>query len=245
MSHIDYYYVQPDQVAKDRLFITDDELHHMTRVRRKQIGDSFCAVDGLGTMYTCQLRKIETHSAEASILAKQKRFGEPDIELTIAQALPKGNRFDIVIEKGTEIGVTHFRLVRTTRSIAVSKSKIERWRRISRAAMKQCGRSVWPAVYDELEFNDALVENNTDDLKIIAHEGEHNNLLIDYLRAQEFQKTNLSAVVFIGPEGGFTEEEIETAKRNGCETVSLGPRRLRSETAAIVAAALCISHFTS
>ena len=245
MSHIDYYYVHPDQVMSDRLLITDDELHHMTRVCRKQIGDSFCAVDGLGNMYTCELQNIDAHGAEAKILKKQERFGEPDIDLTIVQAPPKGNRFDVVIEKGTEIGVTRFLPVRTTRSLAVSASKTERWRRISRAAMKQCGRSVWPSVYDEMDFRDALAETHSSDLKIIAHESEHNNLLIEYLRGQEFQKPNLSAVVFIGPAGGFTEEEIKTAKKNGCESVSLGPRRLRSETAAIVAAALCISHFSS
>jgi 16S rRNA (uracil1498-N3)-methyltransferase len=157
--------------------------------------------------------------------------------LTLAQAVLKGSRFDLIVEKGTEIGVSVFIPLLCARSVATLEHKVDRWRRIALAAMKQCGRSLWPSISVPMSFKEALDTLSSGDLKWIAHE----DVDIEPLNLKDFSRkiNNYNGigriVLLIGPEGGFTEQEVAEALSHGFNPISLGTRRLRSETAAIVA----------
>ena len=239
MSHAEYYYVDPDNVEEDQLKIEGDEFHHLVNVCRNGIGDIFYAVNGAGMWYECELAKIETTEVEARILNSKTAMGESSFKLTVAQALPKGNRFDLVVEKCTEIGVFNFIPMNTDRSITATHKKIERWRRLSLASMKQSGRSVWPEIVEPKLFKDIVKEFRRYKIKFIAHQGYKNP--ISHSEISRLKTTCNSGIILIGPAGGFTDSEIELAGEYGFKSMNLGPRRLRSETAAIVAATILLS----
>jgi 16S rRNA (uracil1498-N3)-methyltransferase len=173
------------------------------------------------------------------VLASREPPGEPDVRLVLYQALIKGQRFDWVLEKGTEVGVSSFVPVVSSRSVVrpaeASASRLERWQRIVTEAAEQSGRSRLPQVSPPVTFADALA--SAPGLRLLPWEGEHDITLREALTAEGPPE---AVSLFIGPEGGFPTEEVEMARQQGVRTVSLGPRILRAETAGIVAAALVL-----
>ncbi|MFQ5863987.1 MAG: RsmE family RNA methyltransferase [bacterium] len=244
MAQKDFFYVRPEDVVKDSLTLQKDEFHHLIHVHRKKTGDSFLAIDGIGTLYDCQIEELEKDSLKARILKKRRNVGEPVFQLTLALALLKKARFDWVVEKGTEIGISKFIPV-LSNQIVVSEyaCKPERWQRIALAAMKQCGRSCLPTIETPKPI-ETICENCFDyGLKLIAHEKYSGHNLNDIFKSLA-QKSHLefikSGILLLGPEGGFTDEEVEMALRYGFSAFTLGSRRLRSETAALVGSALIL-----
>jgi len=229
------FYVPPEQVGAETFFLSGDEHHHASRVLRKQVGDVISAVDGMGSLYEGRIHEMRRDQTVVEIMQMNKNVGEPKLRLVLAQAALKGGHFDLVIEKGVEIGVFAFQPMITDRVIA-RPEKSDRWRKKAIGAMKQCGRSYCPDVYDPVDFS-SLFENNESDLLLIAHE-EINPEVNDALDRLDGAAT---VTVFIGPEGGFTDAEIRFALDQGAHPISLGPRRLRAETAAIVAATKVLS----
>ncbi len=244
MTHKDFFYVRPEDVFEDSLTLLKDESHHLIHVHRKKIGDFFAAVDGNGTVYECQIQEVVKDRLKARIIKKRRNLGEPIFRLTLAVAVLKGGRFDFVVEKGTEIGVSRFVPVLSSRVIGSEHSdKPRRWQRIALAAMKQSGRSCLPGLELPVLF-ERVCENASDyDLKLIAHEKYHGQNLntifknIVQKRDLDFMK---SGILLIGPEGGFTDEEVDFAAECGFTAFTLGSRRLRSETAALIGAALIL-----
>ncbi len=160
------------------------------------------------------------------------------------QSLIRPQRFELVLEKGTELGVSRFvplvssrAQVRTTGPAGEGGTqRAARWRRIVTEAAEQSGRGRVPAIDPPSLFEDAVSASGGPGLRLLPWEGERSQGLRSYLRALEDRPAAVS--VFIGPEGGFAEDEVRLAREAGCVTISLGPRILRSETAGIVAAAL-------
>jgi len=171
MPHREYFFVRPQDVVGESLFLQKDEIHHLVHVHRKEVGESFLAVDGQGMVYECLIEKMQKDVLRAKIMKKHRRIGEPVFQLSLAMALTKKGRFDWVIEKGTELGISKFIPILTKRSMVNEKSaKPERWTRIALAAMKQCGRSYLPQI-EPLKFLQAVCEySSTYELKLIAHE---------------------------------------------------------------------------
>lgn len=239
-AHADFFYVKPEDVQGEAIFIVDQEWRHLRVVHRARVGQRFFAVDGLGHCFACELVRFEPDRAEAKILQRWERCGEPRVHLTMAASPLRGERFDLLVEKCTELGVSRFILVRAARTQPWAPGRMPRWQRVALAAMKQCGRSVLPEVAQPVSFAQVVEAFPSSVFRLLAHEGEGAAPLMNLLKSLE-QEQVPQAVVMVGPEGGFTPEEVQLAKRRGFVPVSLGTRRLRAETAAIVAAALVVA----
>lgn len=201
---------------------------------RKQKGDAFLATDGAGTTYECQVDSFAHGLVTASILSKDEGRGEPEFQLILAVALLKKDRFKWIIEKGTELGISNFMPIVTERTIGTERSmKPARCRKIAISAMKQSGRSRLPEIADPMTFHALLNASPMADVQLIAHEKDDRQNLDDVLHTPV-----RSAVLCVGPEGGFTEEEVIIAREHGYRNFRMGIRRLRTETAKITAAAL-------
>ncbi len=240
ISHGEYFYVRPSDVQGERLWLVGQEWHHLQVVQRARTGHLFFAVDGQGHCYQCELVRAERERGEARIIAQSTEFGEPQLWVTVAAAPLRGERFDLLVEKCTELGVKRLVPVRTARTVSVASARVERWRRVALAAMKQCGRSVWPEVTEPLTFDEFVGQASQSALRVIPHEGTRALTLVDLLEKWQTSPGH-EATVLVGPEGGFTDGEVEAAASKGFVPVSLGVRRLRAETAAIVAATLVLA----
>ncbi|NIA31270.1 MAG: RsmE family RNA methyltransferase [Actinobacteria bacterium] len=237
MSHHYQFYVSPERVGKNVFFLSGEEFHHAVKVLRKKVGDSLAAADGLGNCYEGRIKDISSLQLKVRIDSKTRNTGEPELFLTLAQAVPKGSHFDWVVEKGTEIGVSAFQPLLSKYSLVDPSSRIERWRHKALSAMKQCGRSRCPEILPPVEFA-RILEEAFNIPAFIAYESFQEDFELDFAA---LLKSYARAIIFIGPEGGFNQNEIDLAVENGVHPISLGSRRLRSETAGIVAAVKILS----
>jgi len=242
MVERELFYVSPEDVFQDTLRLQRQEVHHLVNVRRKKKGDFFIAVDGRGTGYDCEIESIDKNTLTAKILKKHRFYGEPLFKLTLALAIHKKSRFEWVIEKATEVGVTGLIPILTKRTARNEQTlKPQRCERIALAAMKQSCRSFLPTITPAKNFESLCEDSSNFHIKLIAHEKETGKNLNDILQLEEkVLKRIKSGIVCIGPEGGFTNDEIDLANSYGFSTFGLGPRRLRTETAALVAASLVL-----
>lgn len=241
MWHDENYFVDPKQVSKEALTLTDREVHHLSRVKRHKQGDVIWAVDGLGAAYEVELIQITKSRAEGRILQTRRRLGEPLVEITLAQAMIKGDRFDWLVEKCVEIGVRRIVPFMSEKTIVrAGAGKINRWKRVALAALKQCGRSVLPEITEPKTFKQVCSLGADCRHRFVAHPGPDS-------RPVEPGEPNPQripkAVGLVGPEGGFTDSEAAMAVENGYAPVSLGNRRLRAETAGIVLTTVMLSQW--
>lgn len=204
--------------------ITDDEQKHLSRVLRLQVGDQIELMqpDGLYSARIDRIEKEQSFCTELTPLPSR----EAKMRITLYMGLLKGEKMDWVVQKATELGVHALFPVRMTRSIAQS-GKAERWQRIAAEAAKQCGRDFPPTIHEPIDFNKAL--------PLFA---AHDNFLMPYEEGgAAMAKSHLSADVglLIGPEGGIAAEEAGQVTLAGGIALTLGPRILRAETAAVAA----------
>jgi 16S rRNA (uracil1498-N3)-methyltransferase len=239
--HWESFYVHPNDIHGDEIRFREDEAKHLTMVMRKKKNEWIWAVDGKGNAYEIELIQIGRKEALGKVINTRRRLGEPITEVTLAQSILKGDHFDDLVEKVTEIGVKRVIPMITEKTIpSAGPQKLARWRRIAIAAMKQSGRSVLPEIAHPMYFHQILETKTQYQYTCIAYQGKNN---IQPRLPDNFNKTGVKKLLLmVGPEGGFTEEEIETAQQQGIQQVSLGPRRLRSETAGIVLTTLALSH---
>ena len=231
---MEYFYAVPGSVTPPTLTITGDEFLHMTHVMRMREGDAVRVVDGIGNSYDALITSITRQAATCRITAHAQRLHEPARALTLAAGMLKNpSRFDYLVEKAAEIGVVRIVPLLTGRTIP-RHAKTERWQKLCVAAMKQSGRSVLPEVRQPQPFSEFISSCGGDALKLIPHEQAE----IPLTRSRT--PGDGPAVVCIGPEGGFSDEEVAMAREAGFQPVSLGARRLRTETAAIVACAIVL-----
>jgi 16S rRNA (uracil1498-N3)-methyltransferase len=251
MPRREFFYAPPENFTADVITLAGDEHSHLVRVLRHKIGDRVTVVDGAGLAAESEIIEIGKTVTRLRLIKKARRLGEPFVHLTLAQALPKGNRFDWMIEKATEIGVSAFIPLICERSeVTPGAGKNDRWHRLALAAMKQSCRSICPAISEPVMFGalcrraSSLPAGQTGRLRefdfvLMAHEGAGDPLP---------QLVNRSpkpriGLVLIGPEGGFSENEIKLAREAGITFWGLGPRRLRAETAGVVAAIKILAAF--
>ena len=227
--HIEYFHVPPQKVSANEIVVDEEEFAHLTHVMRKGVGDSIRIVDGMGTAYDTRIARIEQRRAYCTIESTMKGLNESPVQVTLGAALLKNpSRFYYLIEKTTELGVHRIIPVLTDRTIPRT-GRIERYRKLAIGAMKQSCRCVLPEITDPVPFNDFLLQSSESSLRIIPHEG------VSGPRIRDLPGGRSEVCIVVGPEGGFTEEEVERATRSGFSPVTLGPRRLRTETATVVA----------
>jgi 16S rRNA (uracil1498-N3)-methyltransferase len=209
--------------AGDTLRLPEEEAHHVLKVLRGRAGDAIEVVDADRRLFLAELRG----GREAAIL---EALEAPDVEgeVSLYQAVPKGGRMDLVVEKATEVGVTRIVPLVTQRGIVEPGSgKVERWRRVAEAAARQSLRMGVPEVLEPVSFAEAA--RQAEGYGILLHNAPGLESLEDLV--------NPSVGLFVGPEGGWSEEEMRLAKEAGLAFAQLGPYRLRSETAGVVAVA--------
>lgn len=229
--------VLPENVQRNSLMLDADETHHLVRVRRKRLGDIFAATDGNGTTYECRIVSTSSSGLEAEIIDSSKGVGEPQFRLTLALPLLKREKFELVVEKGTELGITEFRpLLTEFTSLPRESFRAERIRKIAISAIKQCCRSRVPGIHEPVSFQEFL--SMPAESKWIAHESTMDKSLA--LDIQEAIVGKRSAIIVVGPEGGFSDREVTSAIDADFMPLKLGPRRLRAETAALAATAIIL-----
>ncbi len=227
------FYAPPDSIHGERLVLPEDEARHAVRVLRKRAGDEIVVVDGTGGWYRVRLDRVGQEKAMGTVLETRRGVGEPPYRLVIGLGLLKNrNRFETFVEKAVELGVSEIVPLRTART-EKQGLKVERAKSILTAAMKQCGRSCLPSLAEPTPLPDVLDAGGYD-AALIAHERASEGPSIDPALAAA--PASARVLVLVGPEGGFTDDEVAQAVASGCTPVSLGPRRLRAETAGVAAA---------
>jgi 16S rRNA (uracil1498-N3)-methyltransferase len=230
---MDYFFVDKKDVQGMTLFLRGDECRHLSRVMRKKVGDHIYVTDGSDCMYEAAIVRINHEEVECDIMDVKTKVNEPKIEVTLAVSLLKNPaRFDFLIEKATELGVRTIIPMKCERTIP-GHEKHARLEKIALSAMKQSGRSYLPRIIDLMEFETLVNHAQGYSLHLIPHEKTEQSHFVGAV--MQHHPNPKSILLVIGPEGGFTDQEMDLAIANQFIPISLGPRRLRAETAAISA----------
>ncbi|MCC3449261.1 MAG: 16S rRNA (uracil(1498)-N(3))-methyltransferase [Microcoleus sp. PH2017_39_LGB_O_B] len=263
MAQLQRLAVTAAQISANKIDLTKEQQHYLNRVLRLQAGDRFIAMDGRGHWWSAILKAQET-GLFASIKEEIAVNRELPVAVTLIAALPKGNAFDEVVRQATELGVASIVPVTSDRTLLKpSTQKVDRWRRIAAEAAEQSERQIVPTVYEPLSF-DLAVKDCCQKYRYICVARGDNRHLWDCLigleppqppllrgeqdgedppqppliRGEQDYRGELSIAIAIGPEGGWTDGEVERAIEFGFEPVSLGRRILRAVTAPMVALSL-------
>lgn len=237
------FFVSAECFHGERVTLPQRLAHQLGRVLRLGRGDSILVLDNRGWQYQVELMELSETAVQGRVVARSPAPPEPCIGISLYQALLKADKFEMVLQKGTEVGISHFVPVKCRRSEAgvdVGSSKMERWRRILTEAAEQSSRGRLPTLAAPLAFAQACQAAH--DLKLIPWEQERDRGLRAALESYGTQPPQ-SVAIFIGPEGGFAAEEVALAGSHGVLPVSLGRRVLRAETAGLVAASAVLYHW--
>lgn len=235
-------YVPPPHISEDTISISESERHHLLNVLRLRADDQIEVFDGVGNCYVASLSDTRTSPLQAKILQHQFHPHSPPY-ITLFQALPKFDKMDLIVQKTTEIGVNEIAPIICQRSIpqsVVQEKRTVRWQRIANEAAKQCKRPHFAHVFAPQGLKEGLPRVDHLDLLILLWEDEKRQGLKKVLRNHGDAR---SVGLFVGPEGGFTDEEADLALQNGCLPATLGDNTLRTETAAIVSVASVMYEF--
>ena len=244
------FYAPPVAFALDQktVSLSADEARHARDVLRLQPGDEVYGFDGAGKEFRCAVREFARDGAVLDVLEEvEPARHESPLDLTLAIALLKGEKFDLVVQKATELGASRIVPVATVRADVQirngdeAKRKVTRWQRIALEAAKQCGRARLVEIEDPVGLK-TLIDRAVPDGELRLMFAERNGTSLAEVACDPLSG---SAKVFalIGPEGGWADEEIELAREGGWKIVTLGGRTLRAETAAIVAVTLLQNRF--
>ena len=231
------FFAGNENFSGDSVVLTGTDASHIRNVLRLKAGDNIKVLDGKGFLYEVQLTDVKAQLVKGEIISSEKVNTESPLKIHLGQSLIKGNKFDDVLRKSVELGVETITPLMTERTVVKSDSdkKIVRWQKIAEESCKQCGRSSIPNVSKSVIKLDVFCQQRSEaDLKLMFWELESENGLKDI----NPEKPPSSVSVLIGPEGGFTIEEVKTARSHGFQTVGLGPRILRAETAPLVVLSL-------
>ena len=230
-------FVPPEQVGEDQIIIRGDDVKHLRDVLRMTEGSPVTATCGRGMDYHCEIDSVEEEEIVLRILEAVPDVAELPVKISLYQALPKGDKLELIIQKAVELGVAEIIPVRTARCVvrldeAKAAKKLPRWQKIAEEAAKQSGRGLVPEVLPVTDFDSAVKRAAKTGCILIPYELCEDFSTIDRLR-DSISETPCSIAVFIGSEGGFERSEVEQVLAAGGEEISLGHRILRTETAAI------------
>jgi 16S rRNA (uracil1498-N3)-methyltransferase len=211
-------------------FIFGNDAHYLRDVLRLKKGDKLELLDGSGQVHQAEIVTLLKERVEVKVIRSYYSENEPAVKITLAQALPKGQKMDFVVEKSVELGVNRIIPVLTERSIGKT-AKLERWQKLAKEAAEQCGRAIIPEVTELTDFASVVKLKDQVDLALLPWELEKEKSLKSILSIQ--QSNHRSIICLVGPEGGFSQAEETAAVKAGWQTVSLGKRILRTETAGL------------
>lgn len=231
------FFVEPSQIAEDQIQIRGSDVNHIRNVLRMKVGDTLWISDQEGKEYNCYIEQME----EEIIFLRIAYVQEPQFELPsriiLFQALPKGDKMEWIIQKAVELGVWEIVPMSTSRCVVKldekkAEKKVQRWQQIAESAAKQSKRMKIPEIHSVCTYKEALNYAQKCEAKLIPYE-----------MAKDMRKTGKllreiqagqSVAIFIGPEGGFAQEEVQEAMKSGFSPITLGKRILRTETAGMV-----------
>lgn len=230
-------YAPPAAFSEGGLVLEGERLRHLRTVLRLGPGDEFTVTDGVGAEYRVRVEHLGRDRGRALVLARTEPPRESALELVLAQALPKGDRFSAVLEKAAELGVSAIMPVVSHRTVAgggASAAAAARWRRIIESGVAQSGRTRLPVLHAPRSFEEMIADPNPPELRILLWEDAAAGLR-ELVAGRAAPR---AALVAIGPEGSWSEQEVQRARQEGFAVVRFGPRILRTDTAGIAALAV-------
>jgi 16S rRNA (uracil1498-N3)-methyltransferase len=236
------FFIPPEQLHCSDPYLQGEEAKHILQVLRMRIGDQLLLFDNSLQEFLARIASITGDQVHFEILDRQTAMRESPLQVTLGLPIIRPQPFEWILQKGTELGVVAFRPFYSAHSRrnfekAGMESRMKRWKRIIVAAAKQCERNALPELFPAVSFAD-LLQESPQALKILPYEEENSRTLNDL---EPPPSSSGTVFALIGPEGGFHIEEVQQAQGKGFIPISLGPRILRSETAAL--ALLCLFQF--
>ena len=228
------FFVEKEQIGEKTIRIIGSDVNHIRNVLRMKPGEEILISDGEKKEYHCEIKTLDPEYVEALIMFVKEEGLELPSKVYLFQGLPKNDKMELIIQKAVELGVYAVVPVATKRAVVKLDDKKEakklvRWQSISESAAKQAKRLIIPEVMPVMSFKEAVAFSQTMDVRLIPYELAENMAYTRQVLSQI--KPGQSIGILIGPEGGFAEEEVELALNSGMETITLGKRILRTETA--------------
>lgn len=243
-----HFFVTPEQVKEERIYIEGSDVNHIKNVLRMKIGEELQISDGNNKKYICEIETMTQEEVCVKVLEEQAADTELPSRIYLFQGLPKSDKMEFIVQKAVELGVYEIIPVATKRAVVKldpkkAAKKVERWNSIAEGGAKQSGRIVIPKVNQVMNYKEAL-----------AYAKELDVVMIPYELAEGMPETKAfiekiqpgqSVGIFIGPEGGFETEEVEQAIESGAAPITLGKRILRTETAGLTTLSILMYHLES
>ena len=243
------FYVKNEQIIGNNITIINDDVKHIKNVLRYKINDEIDICDENGIRYKTKIENFENDKILLDILEISNESTECSINITLFQGLPKADKMELIIQKCTELGVKSIVPVISERVIVKldeksEAKKIDRWQKIAKEASKQSGRQIVPEIENTINLKNIIEKLSKYDIVIMPYECEKERMLKNIL--EKLDKNIKNIAVIIGPEGGFSEKDVEILEKcNNLQKVSLGPRILRTETAGLATLAMVIYELDS
>jgi len=237
-----HFFTETEFFTENEAVITGPDVNHIKNVLRMKPGEQVLLSDGKGTNCLCELTKIEADKVTARILPEEVKDTELPVEVILYQGLPKADKMEFIIQKCVELGVGRIVPVEMSRCVVKldqkkEEAKRKRWYGISESAAKQSKRMIVPEISGVMKYKAALAEAQNCDLILLPYEDSESLSGAGGMKLTrtliESLKPGQKCAVFIGPEGGFSDSEVEEARALGARTVTLGKRILRTETAGL------------
>lgn len=234
---------------ENQFFIDAEDRHHIVKVMRMQIGDKLICVEPEGKSAVCKIAEITDEQVVADVVQWKEEISELPIVVTIASGLPKGDKLEWIIQKGTELGAKEFIPFSAARSVVKwdekkAAKKIERWQKIAKEAAEQSHRAYLPEVVSPMSFKEMLTRSKNYHYRVAAFEEESRNGETSiFAKTLQGMQSGESLLLVFGPEGGLSEEEVQLLQAHDFALCGLGPRILRTETAPLYTLAAISYHF--
>ncbi len=231
------FFIEPNAIRGDSVILSTDIVRQVRSVLRMQVGDTCTLLDGSGWEYQVELTELGKTSGAGKVVSRSENQNEPQLQLTLFQGVLKKDKFEWILQKGTELGVSAFVPVMMERSVRteVKPKLLQRWQKIVREAAEQCRRGKLPTIHDPIDFEAALAALDDFDTTLLPWVREDSKTIAG------LAPLGRSTAILIGPEGGFAPKEVVDAIEAGAQPITLGKRILRAETASIAACTLALA----
>jgi 16S rRNA (uracil1498-N3)-methyltransferase len=228
------FFVDPAAIGGRQFYLNNSESYHLAKVMRAKTGDIFFAIDGKGNKYQAEIIEANPNKVQANILITTQNENEPRCKIALACGLCRPAKVDFIVEKGTELGVSKFYFYISEKTLAddidmkTASKKLQRWQKLALSATKQSMRTVIPEIILSKKYTDMAALGSEYEIAFVADLSAATDPLMTVDKAKPS-----SVILLVGPEAGLSEKELHLAYESSFMPVSLGPRRLRAETAAI------------
>lgn len=243
------FFVEKIYIAQNEIYIYNKEdIKHISKVLRKKVTDTLDITDGSDMEYTAEITEINSDVIVAKIIDMQRFGREPDILVTLFQAVPKQSKMEVIVQKCVELGVSDIIPFFSERTVVTYnesfKNKVIRWQKIAKESVKQCRRGKIPKVHDGIDFKKMLLLLKEFECVLFPYENEENVTIKNILRGKkDARNVPKNVAVIIGSEGGFSENEAKAIIDNAGISVCLGKTILRAETAGAACLAMIMYEF--